>query len=117
MKRFLLGLATGLVLFPAAGLVYLRVGHPSVATADPPLPFEKQIVSVPLRARIEREMPKKVPIQADEATWLAGATVYQAQCTACHGLPEHPSPFAKSMFPASPQLFECRHRPCRRERR
>jgi thiosulfate dehydrogenase len=106
MKHFLLGLAVGVLVVPLGVLGYFKLGDPPVATGDPRLPFEKQILRVPLGARIEREKPKTVPIQADEAAYTAGVAVYRAQCVACHGLPDHPSSFAKGMFPRAPQLFE-----------
>jgi thiosulfate dehydrogenase len=106
MRAFGLGLLLGLLAFPAAALVYFKIGSPPVATADPSLPFEKQIVSVPLNARIAREMPTSAPIPADEAAFRAGAALYQVQCVACHGLPDRPSSFASGMFPRAPQLFE-----------
>jgi thiosulfate dehydrogenase len=106
MKKLLLGLVLGVLIPPLAVLAYFKLGDPPVATADPKLPFEKQIVRVPLKARIEREMPKTVPIAADEAAFTAGAAIYRAQCVACHGLPDRPSTFAKGMFPVAPQLFE-----------
>ena len=106
MKKFLLGLVLGVLIPPLGVLAYFKFGNPPVATADPPLPFEKQIVRVPLKARIEREMPKTVPFPADNAVYAAGAAIYRAQCVACHGLPDRPSSFAKGMFPAAPQLFE-----------
>jgi len=106
MKKFLVGFVLGLVALPAAAVVWFKAGHPSVATADPALPFERQLVSIPMRARIQREMPHQVPIAADEGAFKAGATLYLAQCAPCHGLPNHPSAFAKTMFPRAPQLFE-----------
>lgn len=105
MARLFLGLVVGLFVLPAAVLAYFKFGSPPVATADPALPFEQQIVAVPLQARIHRELPKSVPIAADAATFTAGAAVYRAQCAACHGLPGRPSPFAAGMFPKPPQLF------------
>ncbi len=105
MKRFLLGFVLGLLVLPVGGLAYFRFGRPPVATGDPPLPFEKQIVAVPLHARIDRDMPKSVPIPADEGTFTAGAAIYRAQCAGCHGLPDHASTFAEGMFPRAPQLF------------
>ena len=105
MKNLLIGLVLGLLVLPAGVLGYFKLGNPPVATADPQLPFEKQIVKVPLHARIDREKPKTVPLAADESTLAAGAAVYHAQCVACHGLPDHPSSFAKGMFPPAPQLF------------
>ena len=105
MKRFLIGFALGFLTLPLGGFLYLKYGNPPVATADSPFPFEKRIVDVPLSARIDREMPKSVPISANDATYTAGATTYQAQCAGCHGLPDHPSQFSKSLFPHAPQLF------------
>jgi mono/diheme cytochrome c family protein len=105
MLRYLVGFVIGLLVLPIGGIAYFKLGRPPVATADPPLPFEKQIVAIPLGARIEREMPKNVPIAADEATFTAGAAIYQTQCAPCHGLPDHESPFARGMFPRAPQLF------------
>ena len=105
MKQFLFGLIVGLLVIPLCVLGWFKFGTPPVATSDPSLPFERQIVSVPLNGRIQREMPKSAPIAADEAAFKAGAAVYHAQCAACHGLPDHPSPFAATMFPRAPQLF------------
>lgn len=80
-----------------------------MAVADTPLPFEKQIVSVPMHARIDREMVAMPPIQADEANLVAGAQIYHDNCAACHGLHGQPSPFAAHMFPRAPQLWEKHH--------
>src|SRR6266568_1508949 len=56
--------------------------------------------------RIQKEMPKSVPVAADEATFLAGAHVYQHHCGLCHGLPNmDQGPIAKGMFPKPPHLF------------
>lgn len=105
MKRHLLAFLAGLLVLPALLLGYLKLGNPPVAATDPPLPFEKKLVRGPLGARIDREMPKVVPLPVDEATLEAGVTIYQAECAACHGLPGRPSSFARHMFPPAPQLF------------
>ncbi len=106
MKAFTFGLILGLLAIPVAGFLFFKFGKPPVATADPSLPFERQIVSVPLEVRIHREMPGSVPVSADAAAYGAGAAIYQSQCVACHGLPDRPSSFAPNMFPRAPQLFE-----------
>src|SRR5271166_2213343 len=98
MKNLLVGLVLGLLILPLGVFGYFKLGSPPVATADPQLPFEKQIVRVPLHARIDREKPKAVPFEADASAYPASATIYQHQCAACHGLPDHPSTFAKGMF-------------------
>jgi thiosulfate dehydrogenase len=103
--RFLIGLILGLLVLPVGAWVYFHVGHPPVAVADTPFPFEKQIVKVPLAARIDQEMPKSAPIEASETNLAAGAQIYREQCAACHGLQGRPSDFASHMYPRAPQLW------------
>lgn len=105
MKRFLLGLVLGLLIVPASVWIYFRFGHPPVAVADKPFPFEKQIVKVPLHARIDREMPADVPISPTPGNLLAGAQIFREQCAACHGLPHRPSTFGRHMYPDAPDLW------------
>jgi thiosulfate dehydrogenase len=98
---FLLGVAA-----VAAGLfLYLRFGPLPVAVVDAPLPFERNIVRLPLNARIEREM-KTPPFGTSEDVFEAGAHVYRAQCASCHGTPGRDVAFAKHMFPSAPQLWK-----------
>jgi mono/diheme cytochrome c family protein len=106
MRGFLIGLILGLVTIPALIFVYFRYGHPPVAVADKPFPFEKNIVDVPMDARIDREYPQKPGLEASAANLEIGAHVYRQQCAACHGLYGRPSSFGKSMFPSAPQLWE-----------
>ena len=105
MGKFILGLILGLLILPAVVWGYFRFGHPPVAVADKPFPFEKQIVKVPLNARIRREMPAGAPMTPTPENLLAGAEVYRQQCAACHGLPQRSSPFAAHMYPSAPQLW------------
>jgi mono/diheme cytochrome c family protein len=70
------------------------------------MPLEKRLANKALHARIEREMPKTVPIAADEQTFIAGAQIYRDNCAVCHGLPGmEQSAIAKGMFPQPPHLF------------
>lgn len=105
MGRILLGFILCLVVLPLAVLAWFHFGHPPVAVADTPFPMERQIVSIPLNARIDREMPGSAPIQADEATFAAGAEVYGDQCAVCHGFYGKPSTLGGSMYPKAPQLW------------
>ncbi len=109
MVRILFGVILCLVLVPAVVLAWFRFGHPPVAVADPPLPLERWVTHVPLRERIEREMPGNPPIQADEDNLVAGAGIYRDQCAVCHGFHGKPSSFASHIYPKAPQLWE-KHR-------
>jgi mono/diheme cytochrome c family protein len=107
MKRFFLGMVVGIILVPAALILYLTSGHAPAATADAPLPFERLIAKTALHAKIRKEMPTSVPMEANEAAYLAGARVYRENCSMCHGLPGQAAPAAaKGMFPPPPQLLQ-----------
>jgi mono/diheme cytochrome c family protein len=106
MGRTIFGVILGLILAPLAVLAWFQWGHPPVAVADSPLPMERQITQVPLKARIARELPGNPPMQADEANLTAGAQVYRDQCAVCHGFHGRPSSFAAHMFPEAPALWE-----------
>jgi len=103
--KLLFGFLLG-ILGVAAGLfLYLKFGPLPVAVADQPLPFEKEIVRLPLGARIDRES-KTAPFGTSEDVFESGAHIYRAQCAACHGTPGHDVSFAKHMFPSAPQLWK-----------
>jgi thiosulfate dehydrogenase len=107
MKQFILGFVAALVLIVVGGYAYLALGLAPVATAAPPLPFEKRITSIALNARIDREAPKSSPIPATEEAYAAGAKVYRDHCAVCHGLPgQEQTAIAKGQFPKPPELFK-----------
>jgi thiosulfate dehydrogenase len=103
--KVFLGFLLGVVAVALGLFVYLKFGPLPVAVADSPLPFEKQMVRLPLNARIERES-KAAPFGTSEDVFESGAHIYRAECASCHGTPGHDVPFAKSMFPSAPQLWK-----------
>jgi mono/diheme cytochrome c family protein len=107
MKKFLVGLILGLILVPVGIYEYFSSGSAPVATSATPMPFEGSLAHMALHARLEKEMPKSVPVTADEAAYLAGAQVYKENCAVCHALPGQPeTSIAKGMFPRPPKLME-----------
>ena len=107
MGKFIFGVIVGLVIIPLCIYVYFSTGTAPVATAAPPMPFEKTFARMALHARLDKEMPKSSPIAADEAAYTAGAQVYKEHCAVCHGLPGFPqTTIAKGMFPKPPKLME-----------
>ncbi len=106
MRNFVIGLIIGLILIPLGVFVYFTTGLAPVATSSQAMPFEKTLAQKALEARVEKEMPKTVPLPANDETYAAGAKVYDGNCAICHGLPNQPqTPVAKGMFPKPPQLF------------
>jgi mono/diheme cytochrome c family protein len=107
MGKFLFGLIVGFVLLPVIVYFYFSEGIAPVATSAPPMPFEKMFASMALHARLDKEVPKTVPIATDDAAYSAGAQVYKEQCAVCHGLPGQPqTAIASGMFPKPPKLME-----------
>jgi thiosulfate dehydrogenase len=103
--KFLLGFVCAFVVLFLGAFIYLRFGHPPVATADKPFPFEAQIVQVPLNARIDSQL-QQPPFGTSEDVFENGAHLYVRECSSCHGAPGHDVPFAKYMYPVAPQLWK-----------
>jgi thiosulfate dehydrogenase len=107
MGKFLFGLIVGLAVIPVAVYMYFSSGSAPVATTSAPMPFEKMLAGMALHARMDKEMPKTVPVAADEAAYVAGAQIYKDNCAVCHGLPgQAPTAIALGMFPKPPKLME-----------
>jgi thiosulfate dehydrogenase len=105
--KFIAGLILGLLVVPFGAYLYFAGGSAPVATTDSDMPFEKLLAHKALAARIAKDMPKTVPIQASEANYLAGAELYKQHCAVCHGLPLAPkTAIATGMYPRPPLLFE-----------
>jgi thiosulfate dehydrogenase len=107
VKIFLIGLIVGLILIPLCVFIYFATGSAPVATAAPAMPFEKMLANSALHSHIDKEMPKTVPVPADEPNFLAGANVYRENCAVCHGFPGGtPTAISRGMFPKPPKLLE-----------
>jgi thiosulfate dehydrogenase len=105
--KFILGLLLGLLLVPAAAYLYFTAGFAPVATTDSDMPFETFVTRKALRARLAKDAPKNVPIEASEASYLSGVRLYRENCAVCHGLPLAPkTAIATGMYPRPPRLFE-----------
>lgn len=107
MGRFLLGFITAIVVLVIGVVAYLRLGLAPVATAAPPLPFERMVTRMALHARIDNEAPTSSPIQPSAENYAAGARTYRTHCAVCHGLPgQEMTAIAKGEFPKPPALFK-----------
>jgi thiosulfate dehydrogenase len=107
LKIFVIGVLVGVLLLVGGVYYYFASGMAPVASADPPMPFEKKMASKALNAHIDKQNIASAPVPADEANLVAGAKIYKDQCAVCHGLPDQPPPaIADSMFPHAPLLFK-----------
>jgi mono/diheme cytochrome c family protein len=104
---FVIGAIIGAILVPLAFYFYFVTGKAPVATSAAPMPFEKMLAHKALNARVDREMPRKAPIEADEPNLDAGAHTYREHCAVCHGLAgQAQSAIATGMYPHPPKLME-----------
>jgi thiosulfate dehydrogenase len=101
----LFGIIILLVLLTSGTFAYLRFGPVPVAVSDTAFPFEKQVVRIAVRARISRQT-QNPPFAVSEDVFESGATIYQRQCSMCHGIPGHDAFLSKQMFPPPPQLWK-----------
>lgn len=107
MRAFLAGIIIGVLLIGAGAAYYFMSGTAPAAVEDKPMPMEKFFANKALDAHVQKDMPKSIPIAADETAYLAGADIYQQHCAICHGLPSvEQTPMAKGMFPKPPALFK-----------
>lgn len=107
MKGFAAGVVVTLVCIAGAVYAYFARGFAPVATASRAMLFERKLAHMALNARLQKEMPKTVPIDANEANYLAGAQEYLINCAVCHGHPgKEKTAIARGEFPIPPELLK-----------
>ncbi len=106
MKNILFGIVIGCLIPIVAAVCFVRGGGMPVPTQGAPLPMERTLAKWALHAAMDKEVDRPSPVKPDEANFLAGARVYQAQCAVCHGrLGQPATAIATGMFPRPPQLL------------
>jgi len=99
------------------GFGYIELGMAPVATNSAPLPFEKLITGIALKARVKNEAPKSVPVVASDEVYTAGAQIYRNDCAVCHGLPgQDQTAIAKGSSPSRRNFSKARGSPMIRRR-
>jgi thiosulfate dehydrogenase len=106
IKGFVVGFVVAVVILATGFYFYFAAGIAPVATADPPMPFEKKLANMALDAHIKMQYVAQSSVAADEPTFLAGVEVYKQNCASCHGLPgQPPTDYASTMYPKPTELF------------
>jgi thiosulfate dehydrogenase len=105
---FIFGVVSVVVIAIGGGYLFVTSGGVSLDTAAPPLPFERTLADLALKASYAPSVNQQNPLPLTDANLLAGAQVYKGQqCAMCHGTPGGPqTPIAQGMFPVPPRLFE-----------
>jgi thiosulfate dehydrogenase len=106
---FGVGVLLTVVVLVLGGYILVKSGAISMETTARPLPLEKIVARMALRASIGSAANQKNKLAFDNANMLAGAKIFKQNCAVCHGIPGEPrSAISKGMFPEPPQLFEDR---------
>jgi thiosulfate dehydrogenase len=108
MGSFLLGVVTGLVLFPVMAGAWMSQGlMPASATAQPPA-WEAKLAQRWLTASVARSAPRASnPIAATDANLLEGMKLYKNGCDGCHGQATQTSSWGTTCFyPRVPQFAQ-----------
>jgi thiosulfate dehydrogenase len=106
-KWFVLGIFITLVVLAVGAYLFVRAGGISMETTAPPLPLEKRVAEMALRASLGHAAEQKNPLPFNDGTMLAAAQRYKQYCAVCHGtFGQPPTAISKGMFPEPPQLFE-----------
>jgi thiosulfate dehydrogenase len=80
-----------------------------MGTTATPLPLEKQVAQMALRASYGPDATRTSPLPFSEQNMLEGAMVYADNCAVCHSIPgKRHSAIAAGMFPDPPELFDGR---------
>ena len=106
LKGVVIGFVLAVIIAGGGLYYYFAAGMAPVATADPPMPFERMLSHMALDAHIRKQATGQSAVAADETAYLAGAQVYRQRCAMCHGMPgQPPTDYARTMYPNPPQLF------------
>lgn len=107
MNKMLIGVLVGavgtVIVLAVAGYLTIVNGWIPARCDVVPDKFESWAAHHALKATLMREATDKPPFQADPQTLMAGAKVYAANCSGCHGAPANPRPeFAHGFNPHAP---------------
>jgi mono/diheme cytochrome c family protein len=107
LRGFIAGVVITILIFLVGGYLFVRGGGFSMATTASPLPLEKTVAKMALRASIGNAGDQKDPLPFDDGNMVAAVKTYKEHCAVCHGVPGQPrTAISKGMFPSPPQLFE-----------
>jgi thiosulfate dehydrogenase len=103
---FGLGVVVTIASLVGGGYLFVKTGGVSMDTTAPPLPLEKKVARMALRASVGKSAAQTDPLPPTEDNMLAGAHEYRDHCAVCHGTPGRArTAISRGMAPPPPQLF------------
>jgi mono/diheme cytochrome c family protein len=108
MSRFLIGLASGIVLVLLVVVCYVRFGFVDPRADRPMGALEMKIAMPALDASVDRRAPSvQNPMQPTDENLTAGMKIYQSNCAVCHGdVARAHTALGDSLYPRAPQFAE-----------
>ena len=108
MKRFWIGLATGLAAAVIVPLLILATGAVNFAATAGPSSIEKTLAQFAVRRSIAQRVPdEQNPLEDKQQAIESGGHHYADTCLSCHGAPGvAPKEFAKGLNPPAPDLVD-----------
>jgi mono/diheme cytochrome c family protein len=104
---FVLGVVFAIMVFFVGGYLFIRGGWVPMGTTARPLPLERTVAHLALRASYGPSASRNDPLPFNEQNMLEGAMTYTDNCAVCHGVPGKPRTLlSQGMFPDPPGLFE-----------
>jgi len=92
-----------MVVLAGGAYLFVKEGGISMETTAPPLPLEKTVSDMALRASMGNAADLRNPLRFNDDTMLAAAQIYKQNCVVCHGTPVPRTSIAKGMFPDPPR--------------
>lgn len=107
MKKLFLGMVLGIFFLLMGAYFFVISGLLPMATKGPPLPLEKWVTRLALKAAMRGEIDTQSPFAANSENLLSGAKIYKQNCAGCHGIRDQKTTsIAQGLFPKPPQFFE-----------
>ena len=107
LGSFILGMIATVLILVIGGYLFISGGGVSMETSASPLPLEKTLAQMALKASEGNAADHKDPLPLNDENLVAGVQAYKENCAGCHGTPGgKPNAIAKGMFPPPPQLFD-----------
>src|ERR1700733_12984582 len=107
MQKFLWGILFTLLVIVVVGFLALRGGYFNFSADTETSSFEKKIAMSAMDKSTERRAPQASnPVQPNNDTLIAGASLYRDNCAGCHGDPSHmATQMGDSFNPPAPQFW------------
>jgi mono/diheme cytochrome c family protein len=105
MRKFLWGVATGILLVPTAALVAAALGLLVTQANVPVTAWEEAFAQLARHGYARRHAPPATnPIAPTEENLMAGMKIYKDGCAGCHGGATEASEYGASFCPRVPQF-------------